>query len=49
MCIRDRTNEYLPAEITLTKYKETMQAMEDEHGVRQTVITVPGVGFVFGL
>lgn len=43
------TNEYLPAEITLTKYKETMQAMEDEHGVRQTVITVPGVGFVFGL
>ncbi len=43
------TNEYLPAEITLTKYKETMQAMEDEHGVRQTVITVPGEGFVFGL
>lgn len=43
------TNEYLPAEITLTKYKETMQAMEDEYGVRQTVITVPGVGFVFGL
>ena len=43
------TNEYLPAEITLTKYKETMQAMEDEYGVRQTVITVPGEGFVFGL
>lgn len=43
------TNEYLPAEITLTKYKETMQAMEDEHGVRQTVITVPGEDFVFGL
>ena len=43
------TNEYLPAEITLTKYKETMQAMEDEHSVRQTVITVPGEGFVFGL
>lgn len=43
------TNEYLPAEITLTKYKETMQTMEDEHGVRQTVITVPGEGFVFGL
>lgn len=43
------TNEYLPAEITLTKYKETMQAMEDEHGVRQTVTTVPGEGFVFGL
>lgn len=43
------TNEYLPAEITLTKYKETMQAMEDEHGVRQTVITVPGEGIVFGL
>lgn len=43
------TNEYLPDEITLTKYKETMQAMEDEHGVRQTVITVPGEGFVFGL
>lgn len=43
------TNEYLPAEITLTKYKETMQAMEDEYGVRQTVITVPGEDFVFGL
>lgn len=43
------TNEYLPVEITLTKYKETMQATEDEYGVRQTVITVPGEGFVFGL
>ena len=43
------TNEYLPAEITLTKYKEALQTMEDEHGVRQTVITVPGEGFVFGL
>lgn len=43
------TNEYLPAEITMTKYKEALQTMEDEHGVRQTVITVPGVGFVFGL
>ena len=43
------TNEYLPAEITMTKYKEALQTMEDEHGVRQTVITVPGEDFVFGL
>ena len=44
------TNEYLPAEIALTKHKEALQKVEDGgDAIRQTITTVPGEDFVFGL
>lgn len=43
------TNDYLPAEITLTKHKEELQRKADGDTIRQTVGVVPGEGFVFGL
>lgn len=43
-------NTYLPARVTLRKQKENLLLTETADGmIRQTVETVPGEGFVFGL
>lgn len=43
-------NDYLPVEIHLNKIKQSMKADETVTGmVHQTIETVPGEGFVFGL
>lgn len=42
-------NDYLPAEISLTKEKEVLQIVQEGDAVRQITTTVPGEGFTFGL
>ena len=43
-------NDYLPAEISLQKEKESLQAVRFDDGtIRQVIRNVPGKGFVFGL
>lgn len=42
-------NDYIPAEISLLKEKEIIQTAKDGDLVMQSVISVPGEGFVFGL
>ena len=44
------TNDYLPIRVTLTKQKENIKVTQLDNGmVHQTVETVAGEGFVFGL
>ena len=44
------SNAFLPAEITLKKEKESLQAVQGNDGtVTQTIVNTPGEGFVFGL
>lgn len=42
-------NDYLPAEISLTKEKEVLQIVQEGDAIRQIITTVPGEGFTFGL
>ena len=42
-------NDYLPAEITLTKEKEDVQVITEGDSVRQELTVTPGAGFLFGL
>ena len=42
-------NDYLPAEISLTKEKEILQIAQESDAIRQIITTVPGEGFTFGL
>ena len=42
-------NDYLPAEISLTKEKEVLQIIQDGDSVKQIITIVPGEGFTFGL
>ena len=42
-------NDYLPAEISLTKEKEILQIVQEGDAIRQIITTVPGEGFTFGL
>lgn len=48
ICV-DRRNDYLPAEIALTKEKETLKTIGDGKKVRQVIENAPGEDFVFGL
>lgn len=44
------SNTYLPVRVTLRKQKEDLLLMQTQEGmIHQTVETVPGEGFVFGL
>ena len=42
-------NDYLPAEISLTKEKEDVQVITEGDSVRQELTVTPGAGFLFGL
>ena len=42
-------NDYLPAEISLTKEKEVLQIVQEDNAIRQIITSAPGEGFTFGL